>query len=153
MRNHIILTLIMAAVLSACSIAYKAKPTPIGVIEGEWRITDKNYCPHICAMDDEQASSYKGRILNYSASAVSNGIDSCSSPTFTIHELTQDQFEAAYRFPPTNIGLTGQVVTEISVGCNDNPHWPAFGALILLKDSKTILTLWDGVFFEADRVK
>jgi hypothetical protein len=127
-------------------------PTALEILQGTWRITDKNHCPHICAMKAEEAGRFTGTILRYSAAHFSNGRVSCESPRFSRREWTGPEFLKEYRFKPEILGLKPPLVEELSVTCGDSrASWPQFGATVLVRDRRTILVAWDGVFFEARR--
>ena len=130
--------------------SFAQEPSPLRFLEGTWRITDRHYCPHICALSNEEADAYQGRILTYSATDVSNGKHSCTSPVFTVQAWEPDEYHAYSRFDPTEIGLkNGDPVLEIDIQCTVEIE---LGGHIIIKDPDTILVGLDGVYFEARRV-
>jgi hypothetical protein len=141
---------VLAALVSGAATA--ATTDPAAYLLGRWRIATKSYHPGQYAMDRKTEKSLHGRRLEFSDARMSNGEQKCDSPKYAYRELSEEAFFQEYRCAPRDIGLHGKVVREISVGC-DAPSggWPAIGDLALIKDSKTFLTLWDGVFLEVRR--
>jgi hypothetical protein len=141
---------ILLCLLATYSFAQDS--APLSLIEGTWRITRVHYCPHICALSNEEADAFEGRTITYSASAVTSGSGTCTSPTFTIQVWDPDKFESFYRFDPTEIGLkNGDPVLEIDIQCA-NSDGIELGENLIVKDSDTLLMWLDGVHFEAKRV-
>jgi hypothetical protein len=103
-------------------------------------------------MDEKTEKSLRGRHLDYSRERMSNGEQRCDSPKYAYREVSAQAFFQEYRCAPRDIGLPGKMIGEISVDCETpSGRWPAVGTLALIKDSRTFLTLWDGVFLEVRR--
>lgn len=127
-------------------------PFALNTVRGSWHITGKSFCPHICAMDLKEAKEFTGVRLTYSTALFSNGRASCASPRYSRRGWTKESFLTEYRFNPEMVGLKRSVIEEILVQCKDRlVSWPVVGATVFVKDERTLLVAWDGVFFEAQR--
>lgn len=127
-------------------------PFALKALQGAWRIMASSHCPHVCAMDAKEAARLAGAVLSYSAAAFSNGQVTCASPRFSRRGWTAEQFLGQYRFKAETLGLKRPVIEEFSVRCGDSRVGaPLFGAIVIVKDHRTIFVPWDGVFFEARR--
>jgi hypothetical protein len=144
------LVAVLAALVSGA--ATPATTDPAAYLRGKWRIATKSYRPGPYAMDRKTEESLHGRRLEFSDARMSHGEQKCDSPRYAYRELSEEAFFQEYRCAPRDIGLKGKVVREISVGCDPaSGGWPGIGDLALIKDAKTFLTLWDGVFLEVRR--
>lgn len=145
--------LVVVLLLAACAANQDPVSSQEGApLQGTWRITAASHCPHVCAMDAKEAARLAGTVLKYTAAAFSNGQVTCPSPRFSRRGWTTEDFLSRYRFNAETLGLKGPVIEELSVQCGDSRvSGPLFGATVIVKNHRTILVPWDGVFFEANR--
>jgi len=153
MRSSVICASLLAlAALTVAVAAYPKDASSIAPVLGTWRISSRNHCPNVCALDDAQARRLTGTVLRYSTALASNGTVACASPRFVHRALTEREFYDAYRFPPEVLGLAARPIEEISVECSaSGTDWWGLGTILLVKDRHTVYALLEGVFFEARR--
>lgn len=114
---------------------------------GTWKIT-AYYMPGVSAMSDEEAEGYIGKTCMYSADVFNGDGEVTDYPDYQEFEQTADDFAAGYNNKVTleSIGIGSTAVKGVNVS-----NALGFGCYFLVKDEKTILIMWDGVFFEAEK--
>lgn len=112
---------------------------------GTWKIT-AYHMPGVSAISDTEAEGYIGKTCTYSADVFNGDGEVTDYPDYQEFEQTADDFTAAYKIALESIGITSETVKGVNVS-----NALGFGCNFLIKDEKTILITWDGVFFEAER--
>ncbi|RUO29756.1 hypothetical protein CWE12_07225 [Aliidiomarina sedimenti] len=115
---------------------------------GTWEVSDAEF-PGMSAMGMEQAETWFGSELTYTPAKVAFRDERCDSPTFTTSSLTGDEFYASYRATLQALGIAGEQVEIVEVGCPDN--WIAAGSKMIKAGSDSAYILWDGVFFRVEK--
>ena len=64
--------------------------------------------------------------------------------------MTSDDLAQDYWLVPIQIGLEGPSVTVVTVTCPSSA-WSNRGSVLILVSPNSLLTTWDGVFFELER--
>jgi hypothetical protein len=115
---------------------------------GEWRLMSFS-SPGVSALSPVEATTWIGTIASYEKNRAAFGKSTCPRPTYTIRLLSPEEFLQEYRVRASDLGLTGTPLTLVTVGCATN--WSNRGSFLILKSPDTMLTTWDGVFFELER--
>ena len=116
---------------------------------GNWRVTG-HQASGISAMDPDTAAAWVGRIAEYSSTRARFGAEECVEPTYAITTFGAEGFAAEFGVSPDTLGLAAPV-TIVTVGCRG--EWTVPGNRLIVKNRDRLFTLWDGVFFELDRVR
>lgn len=116
---------------------------------GVWKVSDAKF-PGISAMGMEEAKVWFGSEASYTKAKVAFRGETCESPEFTLTSLTEDEFFSSYRARFTALGIEGESVEILHVGCPSD--WIAPGATLIKVNSNIGYTLWDGVFFKVDKI-
>lgn len=123
----------------------------IGRLIGEWS-TVGHSCPGICAMSNEEADSWIGLKATLTEVGVVFGDDSCRDATYESRRVSRLDFYRSSRFDLEQLGILQPDVEEVTVSCAGE-GWIAPGSLFLIKDEETLITPWDGVYFELARAR
>ena len=125
------------------------------IVLGTWQVSSTNYCPHICALDDEQTSSYANTIIELSKLSAKIGNKTCLNPSYVYRHLTSHEFYQSNYFPASDIGLLGETVTEVTLFCGEQQGNYKSGMRyhFYIKSQDEILLGVDGVEFLTKRVK
>lgn len=116
---------------------------------GTWVVV-RHYCPHICAMTDEEADAWLGREARITAAEVSFADESCASPTYSRITRRAEEFFRHWRADPTELGIARETIEDVEVQCDGEP-WAAPGSVFIIKGEDSLLATWDGVLFELSR--
>ncbi|ABR47642.1 hypothetical protein Amet_1443 [Alkaliphilus metalliredigens QYMF] len=114
---------------------------------GEWMASDTTYYMPISAMsDDEYKSKYFGEIAWFSEHEASFVGESIENPIYREEVINNEDFFESYRLELTDLGIEESNVKIIGI-----ENWTNPGSTLIMKDKDTLITLWDGVFFELKR--
>src|SRR5690554_1855704 len=101
---------------------------------GEWTVSGAEFAA-ISAMDMSQAEAWFGAKAVYSASAVSFRGETCTAPQFAVDTLREAEFRRLYRAAFTTLGIEGEKVEIVHVGCPAS--WDQPGAKLIKADANT----------------
>jgi hypothetical protein len=109
---------------------------------GKWKLTAVLDSSEISALDDAQAQKLVGQVLSIGADRIKLGKDTCDTPSFEATRAETDEYLYRHaRATADNLGLPNPV-TVVNLGCMD----------VYQKPPKLVVH-WQGVFFEAVRLK
>ena len=114
---------------------------PAASVLGEWRVTSFA-APGISALTPRAASAWIGTRANYAQGLALFGEERCDRPSYETRSMTLDQFAGEYRVRPADVGLRGQLVTRVTVGCST--AWSHRGQVLFVRSPDALLTTWDG---------
>ena len=151
MRIYSTLVLIAFSVTNVLANEFEEQHIALGT----WQVSSTNYCPHICALDDERSSSYVNTIIELSKLSAKIGNETCMNPSYEYSHLTSHEFFQSNYFPASKIGLIGDTITEVTLFCvgQQGKHKYRMGYHFYIKSQDEILLGVDGVEFLAKRVK
>lgn len=133
-----VLTLALAMGPMAPAIADSQDKSVIG----QWKLTAVLDSSEISALDDAQAQRLVGQVLSIRADRVQLGKDVCDAPSFESTRAETDQYLSRHaNATADNLGLPNPV-TVVNLGCMDVYQKPP-----------RLVVHWQGVFFEAVRLK
>lgn len=118
---------------------------------GEWIVTKIAGTSGIYAMSDEEMKSFIGKKAEYSQSLAAFDNEFRKNPVYKRETLSEATFFSGFRTSFENLGLKGESVTIINIYENQNNLWINPGSCLIIKDNDSMLTVWDGVFFEMTR--
>jgi uncharacterized lipoprotein YbaY len=124
--------------------------TAQAAVFGEWRVTSFA-APGISALTPKEASAWIGTRANYAEGLALFGEERCDRPSYETRSMTLDQFAEEYRVRPADVGLRGEPLTRVTVGCST--PWSHRGRVLFVRSPDALLTTWDGTFFELERNK
>ena len=116
---------------------------------GNWRVTG-HQAPGISAMPSDTAATWVGRTAEYSRTRTRFGTEECDGPRYFPSTLSAEGFAAEFGVPVHALGLEAPLMV-ITVRCRDG--WTGPGTRLLVRNPDLMLTPWDGVFFELQRVR
>ena len=116
---------------------------------GNWRVKG-HQAPGVSAMPADTAAAWVGRTAEYSNSRARFGTEECARPGYFSTTLAAGDFAAEFGVPAPALGLEAPV-TMITVRCRGG--WTVPGSRLLVRNPDLMLTPWDGVFFELQRVR
>ena len=135
---------LVAATLALGSCAARSRP----VFQGDWRVIWFT-APGISALGPTEAAGWIGTVATYDKNRAAFGRETCAAPSYATRTMTPDEFAKEYHVRAADLGLQGDAVTLVTVTCPS--AWTNRGSLLIVKSSDTLLTMWDGVFFELER--
>jgi hypothetical protein len=121
---------------------------------GTWTVTG-HHMPGIAAIGEDEAKARHGQTVELSATAAVSSNDRCDAPSYASRTVPADEYLATeYKLEPGRLQpLAGrEELRLIEVSCDGAP-WVGFGALLIEVNSDRVLTPWDGVFFELERMR
>lgn len=123
-------------------------------IYGNWKVAAVAGIARISALDEKGAAEWIGATAQYSAdSAMFNGpdgLDICSAPTYSRREMTPAEFYDSFRDEAEDLGLKSKSIVLVEIG-DASGAWTAPGSCLILRPDGTLVTLWDGAYFELQR--
>lgn len=99
----------------------------------------------------EAAKKYLKTEIEYSRDKLKFGSETVEHPTYKTGKLARDVFYEQYRLQLKELGITGVAVSTIEVLDAKGEPVPGPGAIIFVKNSNVIITMWDGIYFEMMR--
>lgn len=115
---------------------------------GRWEVIGYDM-PGFHALTAEEAQAIVGTEAIFSAAEARFGDRGCRPPAYSDREVDPADFGSEYRLDPALLDLTGSV-QMVEVGCA--AAWTGPGSLLILRADGSLLTIWEGVFFELARV-
>ncbi len=136
----------LAAVVTslACSPA-ESGPEP-GYF-GRWEVIGFDM-PGFHALSAEESQALVGTEAFFSEGEARFGDRGCRPPAYDERDVELADFGSEYRLDPALLDLTDPVHV-VDVGCAAGP---GPGSLLIIRADGSLLTVWEGVFFELARV-
>jgi hypothetical protein len=116
-------------------------------ILGAWQIANHR-APGVSALSPEESAEWVGKGATYELDEATFDGEHCSQPSYSSVVLTSEQFTGRFHVTPTAVGLADSEVCVTEIGCPE--EWVAPGS-VLIHSGTTMVTMWDGVFFELER--
>ncbi|MCG5501385.1 hypothetical protein [Ectothiorhodospira lacustris] len=101
------------------------------------------------ALTEEETQALVGRNGVYSKHIAHFEDIQCLKPGYVVHALEPEAFVEHYGITPQALGFPEGEVTTVEITCFDTPLEEPMS--LLLKGEETLITAWNGVFFEARR--
>lgn len=119
---------------------------------GTWFVSKKIATTPVYAMSEDKIKSYIGKELYLTEKKVSFDKENLVNPTFEETALSDNDFNSENKVSLKTIGISSPSVKKVDVIQNANSNWTSFfGNTFYIKDDNTLITLWDGIFFELNR--
>lgn len=119
---------------------------------GTWVVSKKIATTPVYAMSEDKIKEYIGKELYLSEKKVSFDKENLVNPTFEETTLSDSDFASENKTSLKNIGINSPSIKKVDVIQNANSNWTSFfGNSFYVKDANTLITLWDGVFFELNK--
>jgi hypothetical protein len=119
---------------------------------GTWVVSKKIATTPVYAMSEDKIKSYIGKELYLTEKKVSFDKENLVNPTFEETTLSDSDFISENKVSLKTIGISLPSVKKVDVIQNVNSNWTSFfGNTFYVKDNNTLITLWDGVFFELNK--
>lgn len=137
----------LAAVLtmSACGTA---EPGAGPGYFGRWRVVGYDM-PGFHALSAKESQALVGTEASFSATEARFGDRGCRPPAYLERQVELPDFGSEFRVDPGLLDLTDPV-RVVDVGCT--AAWNGPGSLLILRADGSMLTVWEGVFFELARL-
>ena len=147
--------LVIFVILLTCSLTVAVRPVcpaqdSASVIYGSWTIKKIIPTSNVQTSADA-AKKYLKTEIEYSRDKFMFGNETVEHPTYKAGKMTRDVFYEQYRLQLKELGVTSAAVSTIEV--LDAKGEPVLqpGAIIFIKSSNVIITMWDGIYFEMMR--
>ena len=118
---------------------------------GEWVVSKIAGTSRISAMSEAEMKSFIGKRAEYNRTLATFDGESCENPIYKKETLSETDFFSNFRTSFENLDLKGKSVTLLNVYENQKTPWINPGSYLIIKDNDTMITIWDGVFFELKR--
>ncbi len=115
---------------------------------GVWDV-DNFSAPDTAEMSAEAAESILGSRGVYSKHIARFEDMQCLKPRYEHQSLDAETFMEEFGVEPGQVGLADDDITRIEITCYDNPL--ERGSTLFVKDEDTLMTVWEGVFFQMHR--
>lgn len=124
------------------------------VIMGEWTVSKRLQTQNITAVSDEEFDkNYLNKKAVYTTTAAQFGEDICRKPLYEVEQMSAEQFAQGYRgatFKQLGIEADNAMVVQVT---DSEGQWLSPGGAAIVKDENTLISWWDGAFFEMIRIK
>lgn len=114
---------------------------------GNWRITKSIGTLPIYALSKEDIAGYSGKVISLSKDRFTDTNGSVQKPKYVESTVSDTQFFDENRIHLSSIGVGADSIKKVVVY---NPEGKPYNE-IYLKDSKTMIYMWDGVFFQVEK--
>lgn len=121
---------------------------------GKWIIVRTIRTPQgIHAVTDTQVKYLINQTVELSSVVAKSGGEEIGNPQYRTTTVTRFDFYANKfkHVDPAELGIDSDPVIIIEVTDADNKEWTHVGGTLIVKDVDTLITIWDGVFFEMKR--
>lgn len=118
---------------------------------GQWVVSKIAGTGRIYAMSEAEMQAYIGKNAEYRRTLAVFDKESCKNPIYQRKNLSEADFVADFRIPFKNLGLKETSVTVFNIYESPKNPWANPGSYLIIKNKKTLITVWDGVFFEMKR--
>ncbi|NLK72974.1 MAG: hypothetical protein GX285_08160 [Clostridiales bacterium] len=152
MKNRYIFILIalsMVLILTGCSknAGSREKEKEKEIFYGEWITADAiSYAPVSAITEEEYNEKYLGKVVLYSKDKAEFENDMIENPVYQKIIVDNAKFYNEYRVRFEDLGIESGQATIVEIKDWINPC-----SLLIIKDEKTMISLWDGLFFELKR--
>jgi hypothetical protein len=123
---------------------------PARTIYGSWKIKRIIPTSNIQTSADD-AKKYLGMEIVYSAEEFKFNGEAVEHPKYKTGRITADTFYEQYRAPLKELGVTRAAVATVEVQDAKGEAVLNPGAIVFVRSSNTIVTMWDGIYFEVVR--
>lgn len=114
---------------------------------GQWNITKSVGTLPIYAMSEEDIKGYVGKKITISKNEFADTNGLVQSPRYEVKTVSGSEFFNENKIKLSAIGVNGNSITELTIY---SPEGKAYNKIYLL-DNNTIIYLWNGVFFQAEK--
>ncbi len=114
---------------------------------GGWIITKYIPTSGISAMTYEEAQDYVGMKMEFNSQYAKADGEIKYNPKYNIEVESEFDFLIGHRISPDELDKK-QPVLKVDID-----EWINIGSLLIVKDSQTLITLWNGIYFELKRCK
>lgn len=115
---------------------------------GNWIIKKKLATAPVYALSDDEIQSYIGKNLSITEKSLSFNGENYINPTFKDSILSNEDFISQYNISLKNLGINSSSVKKVDISQKNTQQLTSFGSAVFIKDDGTLVTSWDGVFFE-----
>jgi hypothetical protein len=123
-------------------------------IYGHWKITRLIPTTNVQTGADN-LKPWIGKKISYSDSVATFGDVVVKSPKYKVRRLSEDSFYSDNRISPREIGIRSESVTEIDLTDESGMTIlsPGPGTTVFARSKDKLVTMWDGGYFEMERLK
>jgi hypothetical protein len=125
-----------------------AEPGPRPGYFGRWEVIGFDM-PGFHALSAEESQALVGTEAFFSEGEARFGERGCRPPAYVERDVELADFGSEYRLDPALLDLSDPV-RVVDVGCA--AAWTGPGSILILRADGSLLTVWEGVFFELARV-
>ncbi len=129
----------------ACGTAERG---PAPGYSGRWEVIGFDM-PGFHALSAEESQALVGTSASFSATEARFGERGCRPPAYDKRDVGLADFGSEYRVDPALLDVSDPVQV-VDVGCA--AAWTGPGSVLILRADGSLLTVWEGVFFELARV-
>lgn len=115
---------------------------------GRWEVIGFDM-PGFHALSAEESQALVGTEASFSVGEARFGERGCRPPAYFERDVELADFGSEYRVDPALLDLSDPVQV-VDVGCA--AAWTGPGSILILRADGSLLTVWEGVFFELARV-
>ncbi|PZE19872.1 hypothetical protein [Paenibacillus xerothermodurans] len=138
-----IILLISSCGKSSASIPATPKEDPAPAYFGNWTV---HKLVGSAPISTEADKSIIGMNATYTQEKAAFGDNEIVNPQYEQLEMSNDEFFAEYRTQLSEIGINTQSVNVVRVR-----DWTSPGSVLIMEDEQTMITVWDGNFFELQK--
>ena len=115
---------------------------------GTWKITGCAGTTPVYALSEDEIAAYTGTTVSYTENGYGWNGGETWIPGYSIAQKTQDSFREEFGVALPELGVQAEKIVEVTAESRE-----VFGNSFFVVDKDTLLILWDGVFFAAERVE
>ena len=115
------------------------------LIEGTWAVSGHTGA-QVSAMGPEEASSWIGKVAQYTGEKADFDGKTCESPVYKRRMLEPRDFQTGFRILPSALGHERGSIEVIEVYCGER-EWEAPGGTLIRLGEDKLFVFWEGIFF------
>lgn len=119
---------------------------------GNWLINRTVAFGKVSSLSDEEINELIGCSVEYSSNTAKFGNDICKNPVYKKSIISETNFFENNGYTTfKELGLQGDSVTMVEIFCEKEDYsnfWYTIGGRFFVKDNNTLITNYEGVFFE-----
>jgi hypothetical protein len=139
----------MASLMYTISMADPA-PQPPPSICGTWMVRRLLQTGGV-SISPEELKKLLGIRAIYSPSAMQFGDIVATNPVYIVSRKSNDEFFSDNHIPISQLGIKSNTVLEVDVEHADGKDVLGPGAVLFIRNANTIVTTWNGGYFEMAR--
>jgi hypothetical protein len=120
---------------------------------GQWQVKRVVAYARTHGMSQQTIKSYIGKKVVYTAERAMFDRKVCQKPEYRHNTYTEDDFYVEFFAHLKDMGIRKDSVEVVQVYTPQGDAWINPGNAFVIKDANTVILMYNGVFFELERIR